>query len=305
MNSPARSRTQHRSHRPARASLAAVTLAVAALGASLSTPAAAAPSADREVYVALGDSMASGPLVPPITGPIACGRSERNYAHLLAAKLQVDAFRDVTCSGADTQDMTHPQPLSVGGIDAGTAAPQFDALSADTTLVTLTIGGNDVGLVGVAQDCLQLNPFADPCKDEFVKDGVDQVAQRIAALGPKLDAVLDEIHARSPQARVLVTGYGDYIKPGGCWPRVPVLGKDADWLQGSVDGMNSVIAAQAAANNAEYVDVRTPSKGHDSCQSASVRWVEGYIPGNLAAPLHPNAAGEAAYADIVLNRLGA
>ncbi|MFI6938575.1 SGNH/GDSL hydrolase family protein [Streptomyces sp. NPDC050418] len=285
-----------------RAALGVAALAGMTLGVSVAP--ASADTAAQQVYVALGDSMASAPLVLPTTGPLACGRSTRNYAHLLADRLKVDVFRDVTCSGADTRDMTQPQKLSLLGVDAGTAPPQFDALSADTTLVTLTIGGNDAGLVGVAQNCMQLNPLGDRCKDSYVKDGVDQVAQRIDALGPKLGAVLDTIHQRSPQARVLVTGYGDYIKKGGCWPVVPVLGSDADWLQGSVDRMNGVIAAQSAAHGAEYVDVRTPSKGHDACQAPGVKWLEGFVPTNLAAPLHPNALGEQAYAGFIAARIG-
>ncbi|KRV50172.1 hydrolase [Wenjunlia vitaminophila] len=302
MHSPHSKKTSTGRRRLAGAALGVAALAGTVVGAA-SSP-ATAEAADRQVYVALGDSMASAPLVTPITGPIACGRSERNYAHLLAAQLQVDEFRDVTCSGADTKDMTEPQKLSLAGVDMGTAPPQFDALSSDTTLVTLTIGGNDAGLVGVAQDCMELNPFASPCKNDFVKDGVDTIAQRVDASGPKIGAVLDGIHQRAPQARVLVTGYGEYIKPGGCWPSVPVLGKDADWLQSLVDRMNGVIATQAAAHGAEYVDVRTPSKGHDACQSSDVRWVEGYVPENLAAPLHPNALGEASYARIIGNRIG-
>lgn len=80
--------------------------------------------------------------------------------------------------------------------------------------MTLTIGGNDAGLVGIAQDCMQLDPTATPCKDKLTEGGVDQVAQRIAEFAPLLAAVLDGIHQRSPQARVIVTGYGLYIKPG-------------------------------------------------------------------------------------------
>ena len=130
-------------------------------------------------------------------------------------------------------------------------------------------------------------------------NGVDSVAARTDAFAPKLAAVLAGIHQRSPQARVLVTGYGLYIKAGGCWPTEPLLGSDATWLQSEVDYLNGVIAGTAAANGATYVDVRTPSAGHDSCQSEGSRWVEGYVPLSLAAPLHPNRAGEAAYAQIV------
>nr|WSW69833.1 SGNH/GDSL hydrolase family protein [Streptomyces sp. NBC_00995] len=275
----------------------AAALALAGLG--LATGASGAAAADDTTsYVALGDSMASGPLIPDITGPVACGRSTHNYAHELAASIGA-SLRDVTCSGAKSKHMTEKQALSLLDIPMGSAAPQFDALRPDTDLVTLTIGGNDAGLVGIAQDCMQLDPTATPCKEKLTEGGVDQVAQRIAEFAPRLASVLDGIHQRSPQARVIVTGYGLYIKPGGCWPLQPVLPVDADFLQGSVDRMNAVIAEQSAAHGAEYVDVATPSKGHDACQAPSDKWVEGYVPTAAAAPLHPNRQGEAAYARII------
>lgn len=278
--------------------MSAAVAALAGLGLATGASGASAAADDTMSYVALGDSMASGPLIPDITGPVACGRSTHNYAHELAASIGA-SLRDVTCSGAKSTHMTEKQSLSLLDIPMGSAAPQFDALRPDTDLVTLTIGGNDAGLVGIAQDCMQLDPTATPCKDKLTEGGVDQVAQRIAAFAPRLAAVLDGIHQRSPQARVIVTGYGLYIKPGGCWPLQPVLPVDADFLQGSVDRMNTVIAEQSAAHGAEYVDVATPSKGHDACQAPSDKWVEGYVPTAAAAPLHPNRQGEAAYARII------
>lgn len=258
-----------------------------------------AGGAQEERYVALGDSMASGPLIPDITGPVACARSTHNYGHELARTLGVADYRDVTCSGAATKHMTEPQELKLGDVPAGTAAPQLDALGQDTTLVTLTIGGNDTGLVGVAQNCFQLDPRGARCQDEYTENGVDTVARRIEEFGPKLDAVLDGIEQRAPRASVLVTGYGDYVKPGGCWPKVAVLPSDADWLQGSVNHMNRVIADRADAHGAAYVDVFTPSRGHDACQAPKDKWVEGFVPTSLAAPLHPNRQGEENYARII------
>lgn len=281
--------------RAVRGAVGAIVLAGAALGGT-AVPAAAAATE----YVALGDSMASGPLIPDITGPIGCGRSTHNYAHELASRLGA-TLRDVTCSGAKTTHMTQSQSTSVGGVDTGTVPPQLDALTASTTLVTLTIGGNDVGLVGIAQDCATLDPTATPCKGEFQ----DQVAQRTRDFGPKLSAVLDGIRARSPKARIVVTGYGLYIKQNGCWPVQPVLPTDANFLQGSVNALNDMIRQQTAAHGGTYIDLVTPSAGHDACQSASKRWVEGYVPVHSAAPLHPNAAGEAAYAAVIGGVLGA
>lgn len=284
------------------ASVAAGIAAVA--GLTLGFTAAPAAADTGESYVALGDSMASGPLIPDITGQLACGRSTHNYAHDLAASIGA-TLHDVTCSGADTGDMTHSQSLSIAGVDAGTADPQFDALTADTDLVTLTIGGNDVGLVGIADKCVNLDPTATPCKNDYVSGGVDTVAQKTDAFAPKLAAVLDGIHQRSPHAHVVVTGYGLYIKHNGCWPIQPVLPTDANFLQGEVNYLDQTISRVAAAHQAQYVDLLTPSKGHDACQSASKRWLEGYVPVHAAAPLHPNKSGEAAYAGIIGDALAA
>ncbi|WP_067474063.1 SGNH/GDSL hydrolase family protein [Actinomadura hibisca] len=283
-----------------RSLLALVPAALAALTLTPTAQAAAAPA-----YVALGDSMASGPLIPDITGPVACGRSTHNYPHELASRLGVAGLKDVTCSGAASKHMTEPQSLSLLGQPAGTVPPQLDALTADTRLVTLTIGGNDAGLVGVAQNCVNLLPTGTPCKTKYVQGGVDQIAQRIDAFEPKLGAVLDGVRQRSPQARVVVTGYGLYIKRGGCWPAVPVLPVDADWLQGSVNRMNGVIARQAVAHNMTYIDLVTPSAGHDACQSPSAKWLEGFTPTSVAAPLHPNRRGEENYARIIAEQLQA
>ncbi|WP_367130307.1 SGNH/GDSL hydrolase family protein [Saccharothrix sp. HUAS TT1] len=271
-------------------------LAVALVVLSESPAAAAEPPS----YVALGDSAASGPLIPDPTGPLACGRSTHNYPHELAARLGA-ALTDVTCSGASSRHLTEPQELSLLDLPAGVAPPQFDALRPDTDLVTLTMGGNDVGLVGIAQDCVRLDPTATPCRG----DHEARLAQRLAEFAPRLAAALDAIHARSPRARVITTGYGLYIKPGGCWPVQPVLPSDADFLQGGVDRLNRIIAEQSAAHGAEHVDLRGPSAGHDACQLPWDKWVEGYVPTDLAAPLHPNRRGEANYARIIANHLGA
>ena len=44
------------------------------------------------------------------------------------------------------------------------------------------------------------------------------------------------------------------------------------------------------------MDTYTPSTGHDACQRAGTKWVEGLIPTSAALPLHPNALGEQAMA---------
>jgi lysophospholipase L1-like esterase len=258
------------------------------------TVSSAAAAAER--YVALGDSAASGPLILPVdpSSP-GCYRSQRNYPKLAAAQLGVPIV-DVTCSGADTGDMTASQST-----DFGDVPPQFDALTADTTLVTLQIGGNDAGLVGLAESCVNLlpPPFGTSCADENTAGGGDVYGARVAAVGPRVEAVLDGIHQRAPGARVYVVGYTTYLPRNGCYPRVQVWPRDANYIQAKIDQLNQVLASAAASHGATYVDIRTPGIGHDVCRSSSVRWVEPFIPGNVAAPLHPNANGMAGMAAVV------
>ncbi|TDV41831.1 SGNH/GDSL hydrolase family protein [Actinophytocola oryzae] len=248
-------------------------------------------------YVALGDSAASGPLIPaPDLTAVGCFRSTNNYPKLVARQLGVP-ITDVTCSGADTGDMTASQST-----DFGDVPPQLDALGADTTLVTLQIGGNDAGLVGLAESCLNLLPEifgGTSCKDTNTAGGGDVYGDRVNGVGPKVGSVLDGIHERAPGARVFVVGYTTYLPPGGCYPRVQVWPRDADYVQAKIDQLNQVLADAAAAHGATYVDIRTPGIGKDVCKSSLVRWTEPFIPANIAAPLHPNATGMAGMATVV------
>jgi hypothetical protein len=52
-----------------------------------------------------------------------------------------------------------------------------------------------------------------------------------------------------------------------------------------------MLATQAAGNGATLVNWYQASIGHDACKSSSTRWVEPLVPGELAAPIHPNKAG--------------
>jgi hypothetical protein len=269
--------------------VAAVAAAGLVVAGSVATPAAAAAPV---VYVAMGDSFAAGSLVLPAKEVLTCARSAVNYASLVAQQIKPAKFRDVTCGAATTAHFANPQP----GIIAGTAAPQYDALSEDTTLVSVGIGGNDIGLVGLAVSCVNLlpQPVGTSCKATNTAGGVDKLAQKIDAFAATYGTVIEQIRARAPHAKILMVGYPTGIKKGGCWPVVPVWGADADYLQAALTRLNVRMAEQATAHGATYVDLAAPSVGHDMCKSAGTRWIEGLIPSlttNGLVPLHPNAAG--------------
>ena len=77
------------------------------------------------------------------------------------------------------------------------------------------------------------------------------------------------------------------------------------YLRNTHKALNAMLAQQAAANGAVYVDVYTPSIGRDACRGSGTRWVEPLIPGNAAAPVHPNARGMDGTAAVVVGAINA
>lgn len=277
--------------------------ATAAVAASLVIAAPANAAAPTGRYVALGDSYTSGPLIPSQVD-LNCTRSNHNYPSLVTASIHSSSFTDVSCGGATTSDI-----LNAGTGELGQAVPaQISAVTAGTALVSVGIGGNDIGFTDIIETCAEdslSSPLGSPCKNEYTAGGTDQLLARINAAAPKVAAVLRAIHAAAPGARVLVVGYTAILPDSGlgCWPVVPIAYGDVSYLRGIEKSLNSMLAGTAAGNGATYVDVYTPSIGHDSCKGSGTRWTEGLIPGTSAAPFHPNAAGEQGMANAVLATL--
>jgi lysophospholipase L1-like esterase len=251
--------------------------------------AAAAPAWAAREYVSLGDSYTAGPLIPLQIPPFGCLKSNNNYPHLTARNLGLE-LKDPSCSGAETEDMENPQDVDPDGPNP----PQFDSLSRQTRIVTLQIGGNDIGFSSIARDCASATSNeGTPCQDRYVHDGRDEISERIQATAPLVAAVLQGIHARAPKARVLVVNYASILpdEGPGCWPQMPVTDGDVPYVRAKQKELNAMLAAQATANGAELIDWYTASIGHDACKPPIIRWVEPVVPVNAAAPLHPNLGG--------------
>jgi lysophospholipase L1-like esterase len=268
--------------------------------AASTTPAAAHPSGPGHdlSYVALGDSYTSGPGIPRQVDA-GCARSDRNYPSLVAAQRQATTFTDVSCAGATTAEMWQAQ---------GANKPQLDALGRDTDLVTVQIGGNDVGFGSIIGTCAHLSaqdPTGNPCERSYKASGYDELALAVLRTAPKIDRVLRAVHARAPHARVVVVGYPDLLPDDGvgCFPQVPFAQGDFPYLRDTEKRLNLMLRLVAGVNRAEYVDSYGPTVGHDMCKAPADRWIEPLQPASPAAPAHPNAKGEAAMAQAVLDRL--
>ncbi|WAU78724.1 SGNH/GDSL hydrolase family protein [Streptomyces sp. Qhu-G9] len=267
-------------------------------------------------YVALGDSYTAEPGIPDRAGqPPGCDRSDRNYPAVVAGELGLRKadFRDVSCGGATIGDLTAPQST-----DDGVNAAQLSALSSRTGLVTLGIGGNDIGFASTVTSCVVAGarhllvdgdePGADdaPCRATYVSGRADEVETKIRATGTRLSGALDEIGRRAPKARVYVVGYPAILPADGtgCARRMSLAKGDAHFLHEKEQQLNAMLRQRAEAAGATYVDTYTPSVGRDACAGPDTRWVEPLVPQAPAASVHPNERGERGMAQAVLRAIG-
>ncbi|WP_156756642.1 SGNH/GDSL hydrolase family protein [Actinokineospora pegani] len=245
-------------------SLAAAAFAVVT-AVGLAAPAAAAPAAGK--YVALGDSYASGTGAGSYGDSGGCKRSANSYARLWADANAPSAFSFAACSGAVTSDVLDNQ---------------LSAVTADTALVTISIGGNDAGFGTVMTNC---NLGSDAtCVAE------NAAAQDFArsTLPGRLDSVYSQIAARAPSARVVVLGYPRIYQLGGsCSIGLSETKRAA--VNGSADALAEVVSARAAAHGFTFVDGRTAFSGHEICASGD-RWLNS-VTYPVDESYHPNAAG--------------
>lgn len=292
------------------ASALAATLCAVALGLTTAGPAGAKsspPTADphsvkTSSYVALGDSYSSAAGVAPFVAaaPATCSRSLVNYAHDVAAVTRPSSFTDVTCSGARTSDFFSSQAPGV--------APQLDAVTKDTRLVTMTIGGNDEGVFANSFfGCATLSStdvMGNPCERRYGTTFTDQIVNETY---PHLVAALTAVRKKAPAASVVILGYPRILPATGqlsCYRSMPIAMGDIPWLNHEQDVLNATVRRAARQTGARFVDMTPSSLGHDACQPVGRRWIEPAIAPVNAFPVHPNALGEAAMARETLLQLG-
>jgi lysophospholipase L1-like esterase len=248
-------------------------------------------------YVALGASYAAGPGLGEIKpgSPARCAQTMGGYPTLLAEDLRLTLI-DASCSGATSQHvLTGWNELP----------PQIDALTPATTLVTVTVGGNDLNYVG--------NFFSSGC----APDGTAQVSGRkftcpmprkpteaqFAAVEANLREIAKQVRARSPKARLVFVPYLTLL------PALPCAAAPIDaelWAISSetADRLSRMTRQVAEEAGALLVPLDTESREHTACDSMA--WTNGRkatAPGDGIA-WHPNRAGMRATAAAIISALG-
>jgi lysophospholipase L1-like esterase len=245
----------------------------AAIAGVVTVALAAAPSAAAfgpGSYVALGDSYSSGVGAGSyLSASGSCERSTRAFSQLWANAHASISYVSVACAGAKTADVT---------------ATQLPVLTSGTTLISITVGGNDVGFSTVMQDCV-LDGTA-TCVSEV--NAAETQARTV--LPGRLDAVYAQIRSRSPWARVVVLGYPRLYDLSAWWC-VGLSSTSRSKINEGADVLDSVISQEAAKYRFAFGDVRGRfAAGHEICDGSS--WLHSVDWADLQESYHPTASGQ-------------
>ncbi|WP_341941510.1 GDSL-type esterase/lipase family protein [Microbacterium sp. LWH10-1.2] len=180
-------------------------------------------------------------------------------------------YQMLACAGAVTKNILAADD---GGVGQYAEVPQLDRgfLDANTTIVTLTIGGNDIGFGPVLVECIKQTVIGATCQGLSTPNGesdslADQMPKRLSALTGKVTTALQAIHSKAPNAKILLLGYPK-IFAGNAWC-VFINDISRDWLNKVADGLNSSLtsAAGAAGSYVYYANPEYAFEGHTMCES--------------------------------------
>jgi lysophospholipase L1-like esterase len=238
----------------------ALGLAAAILGTGI--PARAASAVD---YVALGDSYSSGVGAGGTSG--SCGQSSSAYPALWAKASSPASFTFAACSSATTSDVINSQ---------------LSSLSASTTLVSITIGGNDVGFSSIMETCVLKSTSS--C--ESAVSSAEKYANN--TLPGQLNTTLTDIRSHAPNAKIVVVGYPDFYDLSA-WFCIGLSGADHQALDNGINDLDGVLQAAAASNGDAFADVRSQFSAHELCGGSA--WLHSVtLP--ISSSYHPTAAGQ-------------
>jgi lysophospholipase L1-like esterase len=241
-------------------------IALLALASCAAVFAGAARTATADSYVALGDSYSSGVGTGSYTLDAGCKRGVYAYPYLYTQKHPGTSLTFVACSGAKTSDLL---------------TTQIQAVTTATTLVTLTIGGNDIGFANLIYRCTLTDCSA----------ALDSTRANLETkVGAALDNVYTTVKARAADgATIVVLGYPRVFSSAGCFGTFGISSTERTKANALADALDRVTATHAAADGVTYQSAIGPFTGHAVCSSSS--WLNGLNLLSTGESYHPNRTG--------------
>lgn len=269
-------------------------------------------------YVALGDSYSSGegawdyeegtdfddrddawPFNDDEEDHNRCHRSAHAYSQVLAESNDfAGGTTFVACSGAEIPELGNPNDSQTD------EDPQLDALDEDVSLVTMSMGGNDLGFADVVRDCIVNGQggvgFVDTCQEKHD----DRIEDELPELKEDLIEQYLAIRERAPHARVVIVGYPQLFvdDPSDSYGNL-LFEEDQVWMNEVAGELNAMLREAAEEAGVEFVDPTEAFRDHGI--GSDDPWINDLDLGgpglSVADPssFHPNAAGHQALADLV------
>ncbi|WP_406094131.1 SGNH/GDSL hydrolase family protein [Streptomyces sp. NBC_01013] len=313
-----------------------------ALAAATLAPTGSAGAASSYEWAALGDSYTAGVFVGdplPALGDASrdgCDRTSGAYPGLVEQELaefppgKPVNLTNVSCGNATIDDIAKTRQTPISPVQ-----PPADGWSAvdtqikranvgdQTDVITIGVGGNSLPFGGMLLTCLEQGTTGQSCRDHYTDppEGVESIADKLARVQDEYIEMLAHVHQAAPNAKVITVGYPAVLPDNAAdcnrlalTELGPITHSDINWLRDDVlKQLNNTIKQVTDFFGDRYVDVYASSVGHDACQPAAAKWVEGVcgdaadywpasVPGTLlnctplnkrATLVHPNAAGHA------------
>jgi hypothetical protein len=208
-----------------------------------------------------------------------CRRGVYAYPWLVAQQRANTSLTFVACSGATTSSLM---------------ASQIQSVTADTAIVTVTIGGNDIGFSHLIVECTLSN-----CSDEL-----DSTRASLPTfLGPRLDTVYSAIRSRALGASAVVLGYPRIFSSAGCFGTLGISSTERAKANQLADALDQLSSQRAGVAQVTYKSAVAPFTGHAVCSSSP--WLNGLNLFNTVESYHPNRNGNSlGYAPLVRSVVG-
>lgn len=278
-------------------------------------------------YVALGDSFASGEGAGDYDLPTdidrskdwrwgvdtggyrnMCHRSSNSYASRIYGKHDLDfagSFRAAYCSGAVSRHLYNPADGRDGKDPQHGEMRQLAHLNEDTSLVTMSIGGNDIGFGAVLTDCaLNVEPFM-KCQDKWDSE----LDRRMRVFEYEVTLLYRKMKDRAPNARIIIMGYPRlFHEPPSERISNLLFFEDQLWMNRKADQLNATLRRAAQRTGVEFIDPTQAFIGHGVGAPNGEQWINDLIfsgSGSITDPgsFHPNALGHAAMAELLEEQL--
>ncbi len=245
-------------------------------------------------YLAMGDSFASGEGIYDYRSDTnfyvdkntynLCHQSTKSYSYILSADLGIDTFGSVACSGARMPNINKnidSNPISPNYLQAsgymdidntksravisdsflpGYLGQRYFVNNKNPSVVTLSIGGNDVGFGDIIKACIinKFNPLTGNSKCYSGRNDREKLAneidQKIPELTATYKAILGSMSGNEP--RLYIVGYPKMVNPDGFCPlSVPLSQTEQVFADHLVEYLNEAIKVASQRAGVRYIDV--------------------------------------------------